>query len=72
VVLEEPDLNSRGTPFLNSDGSTRMKNMNINSNIYIEMVLEPFRIWAAENGLWHETNGKKELLNMWFMQDGKY
>ena len=49
-----------------------MKNLSVNSEVYIEKILEPFRVWAAGQGLWRavDNEGKGELVGCFFMQDG--
>ena len=71
VILEEPDLNCRGEPFRNRDGSIRMKNLSVTKEVYISKILEPFKVWAAQNGLWREIDGRGKLIGCMFMQDGE-
>ena len=47
-------------------------NLSVISEVYIEKILEPFRVWAAGQGLWRavDNEGKGELVGCFFMRDG--
>jgi hypothetical protein len=52
ITLEDTVIGRRCQQLFNRDGSHKMKNLSVMGEVYIEKILEPFRFWSAEQGLW--------------------